>query len=191
MGRLRSALAALAVGGAGPTAVLRGLERYVERTDATPFATVAYAELDPRTRRVRYASAGHPPGLIIGPGDATCFVEGARGTPLGTFSDIPYEETELTLPEGATLVLYTDGLVERRDEPIDRGLGRLRALAVRHAGDGPDALADALLRTLAGTPADDVAILCLRIHANGNGNGAGAGAGAGAAGVTPPASGAS
>jgi Stage II sporulation protein E (SpoIIE) len=164
MGRLRSALSALAVTGAGPAGVLRGLERFVQHTDATGFATVAYAEVDPCAGRMRYGCAGHPPPLVVGPdGDAT-FLDEARGTPLGTFADLNYDEAEATLPAGAVLVLYTDGLVERRDEPIDRSLERLRVLAAGHAGESAGELADALLGAFAGAPADDVAVLCLRVR---------------------------
>jgi hypothetical protein len=164
MGRLRSALSALAVTGDGPAGVLRGLERYVQGTEATPFATVAYAEVDPYAGRVRYGCAGHPPPLVVGPGATAAFLEGARGTPLGTFSDRRYEEAEAALAPGATLVLYTDGLIERRDEAIDRSLERLRTLAAGHADATADELADALLGALAGAPADDVAVLCLRVR---------------------------
>ena len=163
MGRLRSALAALAVAGGGPGEVLGRLESFVQRTDATVFATVAYAVVEPVTGHVRYACAGHPPPLVVEPDGTAAFLEGARGTPLGTFADVAYGEAEARLAPGATLVLYTDGLVERRDEPIDRGLERLRALACRHAGRDAQELADALLRDLPGNPDDDVAILCLRL----------------------------
>jgi serine phosphatase RsbU (regulator of sigma subunit) len=163
MGRLRSALSALAVTGGGPARVLRGLERFVQSTDATAFATVAYAEVEPCSGRLRYGCAGHPPPLVVGPGDKAAFLEGARGTPLGTFADLPYDEAEASLPAGATLVLYTDGLVERRDEAIDRSLERLRALAAGHADESADELADTLLGAFAGSPVDDVAVLCLRV----------------------------
>jgi hypothetical protein len=164
MGRLRSAVSALAVTGGGPASVLRGLERFVQRTDATPFATIAYAEVDARAGRVRYGCAGHPPPLVVGPGRSARFLGAARGTPLGTFAGLPYDEAEEELPPGAALVLYTDGLVERRDEAIDRSLERLRALAAEHAGESATELADALLGALAGAPEDDVAILCLRVR---------------------------
>jgi hypothetical protein len=164
MGRLRSALSALAVSGVGPAGVLRGLERFVQHTDATAFATVAYAEVDACAGRLRYGCAGHPPPLVVGPGDEACFLEHARGTPLGTFAELPYDEAEAHLPAGSVLVLYTDGLVERRDEAIDRSLERLRALAAGHAGESAGELADTLLGALADAPADDVAVLCLRVR---------------------------
>jgi serine phosphatase RsbU (regulator of sigma subunit) len=163
MGRLRSALSALAVTGNGPAGVLHGLERFVQSTDATAFATVAYAEVDACGGRLRYGCAGHPPPLVVGPGEQATFLQEARGTPLGTFADLPYSEAEASLPAGATLVLYTDGLVERRDEAIDRSLERLRKVAAGHAGESAAVLADTLLSAFASSPADDVAVLCLRL----------------------------
>jgi hypothetical protein len=169
MGRLRAALSALAMAGDGPAAVLSRMETFVARTDATNFATVVYAEIDVAAGLVAYGRAGHPPPLRVQPDGTASFLEAARGTPLGTFADLPYVQAEARLPPGAVLVLYTDGLVERRDESIDRGLERLRALAARHAGASAGEMADALLAGLAGAPADDVAILCLRIADTGPG----------------------
>jgi anti-sigma regulatory factor (Ser/Thr protein kinase) len=108
-------------------------------------------------------NAGHPPPLFLNGREQPRFLEGGNSVPLGVLPFPPFDELAVSMDPGATLVLYTDGLVERAGEHIDLGLDRL-AEAVRGGPTEPEALCEHLLRQLvpdAGTP-DDVALLTLR-----------------------------
>ena len=163
MGRLQLLLRYLARSGAGPAAVLASLDQACPDLSGTPFATVAYAEYDPAGTTLTYACAGHPPPLLAD-GDTVGYLEGGRSAALG-MRDAPAQAT-VTVKPGARLVLYTDGLIERRAEPIDAGFGRL----ARAAGRGLDldiaAWCQSLLSALTQgeTLADDVALACIELR---------------------------
>jgi sigma-B regulation protein RsbU (phosphoserine phosphatase) len=158
MGQLRSAVRALAGARHSPQAVLRHLDTFVEEVPTARYATLAYAEVDPAAGSVVLAAAGHLPPVLFGDGDPRLF-DGGRSTPLGiTTPALPRTDATFTLAPGAGFVLYTDGLVERRDESIDTGLERL--LAATHATVTPAELLQELLADRPGD--DDVCILVLR-----------------------------
>jgi len=162
MGQVRSAVRALAPIAGGPSALMARLDPFVETIGEQGVCTVAYAVIELASGELRYACAGHPPPLLVA-GDGTArYLEDGRSTPLGTGLDAERGEGCQRLAPGDTLVLYTDGLVERRGRTLQEGLDAVAAIAARVAGDGPDALADALLRELDTGRDDDVAILCLR-----------------------------
>jgi anti-sigma regulatory factor (Ser/Thr protein kinase) len=125
--------------------------------------TLFVALHEPFTGRLRYASAGHPPPLVTSGSGTARFLEGSHGPPLGADATHEYGQSIDRLGAGHRLVLYTDGLVERRDEPLDAGLRRLTAAL----DDGPDDL-EALVAHLldamlpAGGATDDVAVLVAR-----------------------------
>lgn len=161
MGQLRSALRAYAVEGADPAAVLDRLSRATRQLDADAMATLLYLVFDPTSGTVRYSGAGHPPPLLVPPDAAPRYLREGRSVPLGVAGG-RYTDGEASLEDGALLVLYTDGLVERRGLSIADGLERLE----RVVADGPrepEALCDHVLGTLLddeGTD-DDVALLVL------------------------------
>jgi len=164
MGQLRSALRSLALTGEGPGSVIRGLDRFARTTTPATVATVVYAELDLTHDVVRYACAGHPPPVVVHDGRVDDLMEG-RTTPLAALLDPPpIDEGVHPFPPGTVLVLYSDGLIERRGEPMDVGIGRLHDLLMELPSDQPDTLADLLVDTLTGDVSqdDDVALLCLR-----------------------------
>jgi anti-anti-sigma factor len=165
MGQLRSALRAYALEGRPPARVLQLLSRYADGVTGARGATVAYAILDPGAREVRYTCAGHPPPLLVSADGETRFLEGARGVPLDRALGHAYEDAVAGVPEGATLILYSDGAVERRHEPLDVGLERLRASACGAAQLAPEAMCDVLLEALfdgGHERQDDVALLAAR-----------------------------
>jgi sigma-B regulation protein RsbU (phosphoserine phosphatase) len=155
MGQLRSAVRALAVTGAGPHAVIDYLDAFVEQIEAAQFATLVYAEVDPDSGEITLSAAGQlPPAIVRATG--TELFEGGRSTPLGVrFPAMPRIDATLTLRPGERMVLYTDGLVERRSESIDAGLGRL--LTTVTTSTTPQALTRALEEDARGD--DDVCVL--------------------------------
>ena len=162
MGQLRNALRAYVQEGYGPAEALARLNRLVENGDEW-FSTLVLVLFDPRTGFVRFANAGHPPPLLLSPQGRARLLEGGRSVPLGALPDARYEEETFILESGSTLVLYTDGLVESPDIPLDEGLSRL-VHAATEAPDGLDHLLEHLLESLVShrRRADDVALLALR-----------------------------
>jgi anti-anti-sigma factor len=163
MGQLRTAIRAYALECASPAAVLERMSALVSQFDAAQMTTLVYAVLDPEAETLTYASAGHPPPLLLGPDGTATYLEGGRSLPLGLTS-APRTEAVTTIAAGATLILYTDGLVERRGSSIDEGLEALRR-AVEGDHDNLNALCDdrvlAALRPEAAN--DDVAVLATKL----------------------------
>jgi GAF domain-containing protein/anti-sigma regulatory factor (Ser/Thr protein kinase) len=161
MGQVRQALRSYASEGDAPGVVverLAGLMRTFERRE---MATLAYIHADPATATMQYVSAGHPPPLVIVDGEAR-FLEDGRGAPLGALAHPRYGAATIELPPDATIVLYTDGLVERRDRPLETGLARLAEIAAE-AGADPDEVCTQLIAELVDSDTtDDVALLVVR-----------------------------
>jgi serine phosphatase RsbU (regulator of sigma subunit) len=120
----------------GVADAIETLDRYAGHVPGAACATVCVALLDPAAGTVTYASAGHPPPLLVTPDGVASFLEGGRSWPLGIDrSSVPHPRPPAAveqLPAGSLLLLYTDGLVERRDEDLDAGVDRLTAV-VRHS----------------------------------------------------------
>ncbi len=166
MGQLRNAMRAFAFEHDDPREVVSRLGQLVDHVAEAPFATLVYLVVDTRTRRVRYVVAGHPPPLVRGRDGATRFLDEGRSLPIGVDSSVPVEEGLAELDEGDVILLYTDGLVERRGTSLDDGLGRLASVASESDGDA-DELVDCVIEALIGgnDRADDVAVLALRLAA--------------------------
>ncbi|MGH2716650.1 MAG: ATP-binding SpoIIE family protein phosphatase, partial [Thermoleophilaceae bacterium] len=162
MGQLRHAARAYAIEGHSPPAVLDRLDKLVRSLPGAQMATLLYVVVDSDLRTIRFASAGHVPPLVIGPGARASFLEGSPNPPLGVFDSSGHKELTVELEPGSTIVLYTDGLVEERGVSIDAGLDALRR-AAEHPGD-PEELCDHLVDSmLAIHPAhDDIAVLALQ-----------------------------
>lgn len=163
MGALRSALRAVAAPGVGPADVLRRLDRFVAVTGTGVGTTVVYAELDLRSGVLRHASAGHPPALRVRADGGGDLLWDGRSLPLGVASDrVPRTEAVTSMAVGDRLVLYSDGLVERRDERLEDSLAAL-ARAARVLQPGPGGAAELVERTAPDTAGerDDVCALVL------------------------------
>jgi anti-sigma regulatory factor (Ser/Thr protein kinase)/putative methionine-R-sulfoxide reductase with GAF domain len=143
MSELRSATRAYALDGHPPAAVLERVDRMLKGSPELRMATAGYAVYDPETSMLRFATAGHPPPLLVPVEGEPRLLEAATVPPLGTVPYAVYSEQACRLEGGDTVVFYTDGLVERRGEALDAGLARLRATARGVRG------AEALCRTLA------------------------------------------
>ena len=164
VGRLRSALRAYVLEGHSPALVVGQLNRLIwtEAQDGH-MATLLFVVVDPAEGRMAWVNAGHPPPLLVAGAEQPRFLEGASSVPLGVLPYPDFRESSQTVEPEATVVLYTDGLIERPGENIDLGLRKLAEM-VRDAPREPDALCDALLQALLpdGAPSDDVALLALR-----------------------------
>jgi serine phosphatase RsbU (regulator of sigma subunit) len=160
MAEVRHAVRAYAVEGHPPGAVLELVNRFMRTVLPAESATLCLLTLEPDTGRIRLASAGHLPPLLHVAGEAH-FLE-PRGPLLGINAPRP-ADLEFVLPPGGTLVLYTDGLIERRDADIDVGLNALAGCAAR-VEPSLDAFCQRLLVSLAGAgeQADDIAVVALR-----------------------------
>jgi serine/threonine-protein kinase RsbW len=170
MGQLRSATRALAGAQLGPAGVLERLDGFVEHLPRGRVATLVCAEIDLRTGATRYACAGHPPPLLLQPGEPTATLWEGRGAPLGTGLDAPrVAEGHVDLQPGARLLLYTDGVVERRRGLIDAGLSRLGAEVEKRRTTPMDDLLGELVDVLVGEdePRDDVCLQCLEYRGPG------------------------
>jgi serine phosphatase RsbU (regulator of sigma subunit)/anti-sigma regulatory factor (Ser/Thr protein kinase) len=166
MAHLRPALRAYALGGDSPALVAEHMAHFVRTLDRDQMSTCVYAVLDPSTGELRCANAGHPPPLVLTADGGADFLAGKPGLPLGVGADYEYPEVRTSLAPGSTLLLYTDGLVEKRGEPLDAGLERLREVAAGAAVEPLEELCErvrvALVRE---TPRDDVALLAVRVLA--------------------------
>jgi serine/threonine-protein kinase RsbW len=128
---------------------------------------MVYAELDLRDGRLRYACAGHPPPVLLQTDGTAALMWGGRSAPLGAhFGPAPRGEAETTLAAGSRLVAYTDGLVERRTEPLDERIDELAATLQRLTSTPFDSIVDDVTDAMVGTDAtgDDVCVLAVEFR---------------------------
>ena len=161
MGQLRSAIRTLSLSGHHPGVALTELDRFCALVDGRPLATVVQVLLDTRDGLLRYACAGHPAPLLLRNDGRADFLPDGRSPLLGIAPGEEREEGVTIMQPGDTLIIYTDGLIERPDSSIDAGMERLRAHVVE-LGTDPEALASGLLEAVPEPRRDDVAILCVR-----------------------------
>ncbi|MFE2104173.1 SpoIIE family protein phosphatase, partial [Streptomyces sp. NPDC059468] len=174
MGRLRTAVRTLADVDLPPDELLTHLDDLVTHLASDESgeevaelgATCLYAVYDPVSRHLCMAAAGHPAPAVVLPGDVPEFVPMTAGPPLGV-GGLPFEATELELPEGSVVALYTDGLIEDRDRDFDRATDELRR-ALGAPADSLEQLSDNVLKAVMPEhPTDDVALLIVRTRALG------------------------
>jgi PAS domain S-box-containing protein len=164
VGRLRSALRAYALEGHPPAAVVEQLNRLVwAEADDSQMATLMYVVLDPAEGTLCWVNAGHLPPLVVLRGGLPHFMEGSRSVPLGVLPFPGFEEVSVAVEPGASVVLYTDGLVERPGVHLDDALAHLVEV-VKDAPTEPEALCGHLLSAMVPEhgATDDVALLVLR-----------------------------
>lgn len=160
MGKLRFAAQALVMLGRDSGHVLDWLAEYARQIGGRPYATCFVAFFDPRTGTLNYSAAGHPPGLLGSADGSWRWLSEARSTPIGVPTGDPRPTATVEVPADATLVVYTDGVVERAGEVIDTGLARMFD-AVVGAPDGP---VSALLDRVAATTSDDASFVRVRLR---------------------------
>jgi len=168
MGHLRAGCAALTPHiPADPVAWLGALEDCVRGPNGSEFATAACAVVDAHQRSLAFCSAGHPPALLVRPDGRTTWLDQVQSPPLGRDWTLERrrEAQVADVHDGDLLVLYSDGLIERRGEPISAGLARLEAAAAEVAGRAADDASQHLMDALVDrdTQADDVVVVACRI----------------------------
>ena len=170
MSRLRAAVSATALTGAGPDAVLSSLDRYAAAIPGARCATVSYAVIDTGqpgdgAASISYSCAGHPYPLLVTPDQTPVFLQAGRRPPVAaSASELKANTAEQELPAGSLLLLYTDGLIERPGETLDEGFARLQAAAAYRAELSVGKFCDELLDRMAppGGYTDDVVLLAVR-----------------------------
>ncbi|MFG2872709.1 PP2C family protein-serine/threonine phosphatase [Streptomyces sp. NPDC048338] len=166
MGMLRSALSAASRAVAGPAQALEILGMYARSVEGALAATAVNVLVDSRSKLIVYSSAGHPPPVLLRADGSAELLDQATDPPLGARPDhVPRPQAGTAFRTGDTLVLYTDGLIERRDEDIDEGLARLTGALAGLTALGPERLADALLAELGAAAGvrDDIALVVVRL----------------------------
>ncbi|MGQ0678311.1 MAG: SpoIIE family protein phosphatase [Actinomycetota bacterium] len=164
MGQLRVALRAHARETNDPAAVLDRVNQLVEELEATYMATVVFAVVEADLGSLRFCNAGHSPPLLIQPDGSAGYLTGALGAPLGL--GVERSNDTVHLRPGSVILLYTDGLVDRRDLPIDQGLTTLLETVREHRSQHRclESLCDAVLKQLlCDGPSDDVALLVIEV----------------------------
>lgn len=165
MSQTRSMLRALSFDAESPpSSSLAQLDRIMHMTGGHLVTTACVARIEPADHGwvLRWSSAGHPPPLVLLPDGDVRYLEAEPGLPLGVDATLPRPDHTFPLPANSTVILYTDGLVERHDQPLDRGLDSLAATAHRHAQAPVDQLCKALADHHPSDGHDDMAVLILR-----------------------------
>jgi serine phosphatase RsbU (regulator of sigma subunit) len=172
-GQLRSMLRgiAYALGDAGPDQVLGTLDDARHHTGLHTLATALLARVEEPTGKgrdgrhtLRWSNAGHPPPLLITRNGAGELLQRPADLLLGAVADAPRRQHVVPLRPGDTVVLYTDGLIERRDATLDEGFDRLVAVAPALAGRPVDELCGEILTRLRPDLTDDIALLAVRVR---------------------------
>jgi putative methionine-R-sulfoxide reductase with GAF domain len=161
MGRLRSALRAYAIETPDPADALERLDRKAQHFEAGQMTTVLYGVLELETNRMELSSAGHLLPILVLPGKEAAQIEAQVDPPLGTLPQVKRHHTRVEVPAGAALCLFTDGLVERRQVPLDENLDRLsKVVTASH----PELVCRSVLASMLDdqTNPDDVAVLVIR-----------------------------
>ncbi|KIF01100.1 phosphatase, partial [Streptomyces sp. RSD-27] len=159
---LRGALHGLAFTGNPPGRLMEWLNEVALRTPGQPTATAVCALFDPADRSLRWSEAGHPPVLLLRGGRAR-FLQGAHNILLGALPGAGYGDTATELRSGDTLLLYTDGFIERRNIGLDESLEALRRAAERLQPGPAEELADRLMAAVLGDTDDDTSLVVVRV----------------------------
>jgi anti-sigma regulatory factor (Ser/Thr protein kinase) len=164
MGQVRSACRALLFENPSPGAALAGMDRFAARLPGAQCTTAVCAVLTPETGELVYSSAGHPPPILVHSDGTTQMLDDGHTIALGIRGDWPRPEARVTIPARSTLLLYTDGLVERRRAPLDQGISRVADAALDARALTLDELANQVMSGVAPTGGyqDDVVLLLYR-----------------------------
>jgi anti-anti-sigma factor len=169
MGQLRSALSAYLLDGHSPAAALERLDRFARRVPGSTGSTCVCLVLDCVTGALCWARAGHPPLLLLEP-EGPRYLDEGGGTVLGVDGRPPYPQAEAVIAPGSSVLLYTDGLIERRGEVLDEGQERLARAAAGVRDLAPDQLVSTVVDAALADGAlgdavqpDDIAVVAVRL----------------------------
>ncbi len=162
MAHLQSAMRVYALEALRPAIVLERMNGFVLEGERGGMVTLLYAILDPDACTMRIASAGHPPPLVIRPGETPVFAESPSASPLGVTRFPIYEESTMTFDPEAAVLFFTDGLVEAPDLPLDEGLERLRRAGEGHSLE-PEPLCRSIMGSIGAGSHDDLALLAVKL----------------------------
>jgi PAS domain S-box-containing protein len=167
MAQVRMAVRAYALEGIAPTSVVARAHALLRQLHGgRQMVTMLFLVIDGSTLRARVVNAGHPPPLVVDLEGSMSYATTQTSLPIGVDSTPGFSETEIELRAGSTLVLYTDGLIDRRDLSVDEGLERLKAVAWAQRDQTLDELCARLVAALVPDDApDDIALLCARVEA--------------------------
>lgn len=167
MGLCRSAVRAYALEGHPPAMVMYRANMFLTGLMLGRIVTLTYAHLHPVERLITVVSAGHPGIHVVGETGPVFEVPSEVGPPMGVYeSGMWWAETSSTLPPHALFILFTDGLIEVRDEDLEQGLQRVRAVLSSQRAASVDSTADALLAARGFSSHDDVAVMTARLTAD-------------------------
>ncbi len=172
MGQLRSALAALINVAPDPAALLETMDEFASTLPLARSSTCIVVFIDPSQERIVYSCAGHMPPIIVRPGEHAAVLADHQDPPLAVKRSLARRNTTVAFPVGSVVLLYTDGLVERRNELIDVGMQRLIDGVEKMADPPMDELCDGAIKNLVAPEeqSDDVAMIAARL-ANRDGRG--------------------
>ena len=164
MGQLRSAFRALLLEDFGPARALSAMDRFVALVPGAWGTTAVCGVLDPETGLFTYSSAGHPPGVVAARDGSVVLLDQARSFPLGVAPEAGRAEASFVLSPRSTLLLYTDGLVERRGRSIMDGIAKTGTVMLGGNDDTLEELASQVMTRMApaGGYGDDVALVLYR-----------------------------
>ena len=162
MGVVRHGLAAFAHDERDPAALLARTSGHLRSVDEEAMVTCAVVHLEYATRMLTWACAGHPPPVLVGAGTAR-LLDTTTGAPLGVGDRETYRCTTRSAAAGESIFLYTDGLIERRNENLTTGFERLVKVAAANSDGSIDQLVDGILAELAPGSHDDIAVLAVRV----------------------------
>ena len=161
MGRIRPALRAYVLDGHGPAEALERLDRLMKESATPNMATLFHLHYDPKNGSASYVRAGHPPALLRHANGEIHELRGPGTPPLGVLEEVEYREHEVEIPPGSLLLMYTDGLIERRNTSVGEELDRLKGVM----GEAPSSAAGCLdwLEQNVGPDAvpDDIAMVAM------------------------------
>jgi serine phosphatase RsbU (regulator of sigma subunit) len=164
MGRVRPAHRAYVLDGRGPAESMGRLDRLIKEFDRPEMTTVFHLHFDPASGVAEYVRAGHPPALLRLPGGEVEQLAGEGTPPLGILADLEYAAHRVEIPPGSLLLLYTDGLIERRDHDLGVGLDRLSEALSRAPEGAEDCLEWLAAEFSADAVPDDVAMLAMAVR---------------------------
>lgn len=147
-----------------PSAALTQLDRMLHAITDNPVTTACLARVEPEAHgwTLRWSSAGHPPPLLLTPDQEACYLHADPDLPLGVDSAQPRHDHTQPLPSGATVIFFTDGLIEHHERPIEAGMEHLSAIATAHAALPLCDFVQALIDQHPSDGQDDMAILAVR-----------------------------